>query len=199
MYMGSISIKDGSGKGYEARVTENQRLSTITVSESIAATHAFTGDAYNVNTGTINLTSANKSALFYFKNNEDQDIVITAFFYLLGNTDGTGDTLVQIERNPTGGTLVSGGTSFSPVNRDFGSKNTLTVDCLKGAEASTLTGSDGVAVESIFSGVGRQTVSVGAIVLRKGSSVGITVTPPASNTDMDVQIAMAIYKKTENT
>jgi hypothetical protein len=196
--MSEVYIKDGAGSGLSAKVSKEQRLHTLSVSETIAAHHAFDGHAYNFNTGTINLTSANKSALAYIKNNEDDPLVITGFFYLLGNTDGTGDTLVQIERNPTGGTLISGGTAQAPVNRDFGSNNTLTADALKGAEGSTLTGGT-VAIESIFSGVGRQAVIVGAIVLRKGNSVGITITPPASTTDMDVQLAMALYKATELT
>ena len=194
----STTLRDGTGKGTLAEVTSSNKLMTLGVTETISAHHAFEGDAYNVNTGTINLTSANKSALLYFKNLEDEDIVITALFYLLGNSDGSGDTLVQVERNPTGGSITTAGTSFVPVNRNFGSNKTLNVTCEKGAEADTLTGGT-VAIESVFNAVGRKVLSVGAIVLPRGSAIGVTVTPPASNTDMDVQIAMSCYKVQETT
>jgi hypothetical protein len=193
----STTLRDGTGKGTLAEVTSSNKLMTLGVTETISAHHAFEGDAYNVNTGTINLSGANKSALLYFKNLEDEDIVVTALFYLLGNSDGTGDTLVQVERNPTGGDVTSG-TNFVPVNRNFGSNKTLNVTCKKGAYNDSLTGGT-VAIESIFNAVGRKTVSVGAIVIPRGSAIGVTVTPPAGNTDMDVQIAMACYKVQETT
>ena len=191
----AITLKDGTGSGSHAKVTENGRITTLSVEEGIAAHHAFEGQSYNINTGTVNLTSASKSALLYFKNNEDEPIIVTGFFYLLGNPNNTGETLVQIERNPSS---ASFSTALTPINRDFGSQNTLTVDCYKGAEAATLSGGT-VAIESLFSGVGRQTVLVGAVILRKGNSIGVTVTPPTSNTSMNVQIAMAVYKAIETT
>jgi hypothetical protein len=192
-----MKIEDGTGSGYKAKVDNQFRLSTdaLTVDESVSQT--FEGVAYNVNTGTINLTSANPSATLFLKNDAEDDLVITALFYLLGNTTGgSGDTLVQIIRNPTAGTIVSAGTDFEAVNRDFGSANSLEATLKKGAEGSTLT--DGtVVIESIFSGVGRQTVAVGALVLRPGNSIGYIVTPPSGNTSMDTQWAMSCYMREE--
>jgi hypothetical protein len=193
------TIKDGTGRGHSAEVTNSNKLMTLSVTEGIAAHHAFEGDAYNINTGSITLTSASKSALLYIKNLEDEDLIITGLFYLIGNSNTSGgDTLIQFERNPTGGTIVSAGTSFTPVNRNFGSSKTLNITCEKGAEGKTLTGGT-VAVESIFASAGRKTVSVGAIILPRGSSMGITVTPQTSNTSQDYQIAVACYKVQEST
>jgi hypothetical protein len=190
----SNQLKDGTGTGRLAQVNYSNKLMTLSVSESVAIHHTFLGLGYNINTGTINLTSANKSALLYLKNNGDSDIVINGFFYLLGNSDGTGDTLVQVERNPTGGTIVSGASDTAPINKDFGSANVLTADSFKGAEANTLTGGT-VVIESLFASQGRKSlVGAAGVILRKGNSIGITVTPPASNTDMDVQIALSVYE-----
>lgn len=199
--MSNSTIIDGTGTNNAARVTPENRVETLSVTETIAAHHAHNGEAYNINTGNIALSSANKSALWYFKNNEDQPVTITAFFYLFGtNTSGSGDTLVQIERNPTGGDLISGGTAFVPVNRDFGSNRTLTATCLKGAEGDALTGGT-VVIESLFNSAspGRQPISVGVIVLRQGNSIGITVTPATSTAAMNVQIACSIYRVIEST
>ncbi len=137
--MSMTTIKDGTGIGNLAKVTDKNRISTLSVNETISATHALKGDAYNYNTGTLTLTSDSKSALAYIKNNEDEDLVVTAPIYLLGNTtDGasTADHLVQIERNPTGGTIVSDATEQAPVNRDFSSARTLVVDSYKGGDGT---------------------------------------------------------------
>lgn len=197
--MSSYRITDGQGSGREAFVQQlygKNRLNTHTVEELPVEMATFNGLAFNINTGSISLTSAGSSSLLYLKNNEDLNLVITAFFYLLGNTNGSGDTVVQVIKNPTSGTLVSGGTSFDAVNRHFGSTRVLSATLLKGSEGSTLT--DGsVAIESLFSGVGRQTVSVGAIIIPKNKSVGIKITPPTGNTNMTVQMAMAVYLREE--
>jgi hypothetical protein len=195
----SVTIKDGTGTGKLVGVTDLNRIQSTAVTETISAHTAIRGNAYNFNTGTINLTSANKSALAYIKNNEDEAIVVTAAIYLIGNTTGgsaAADTLIQIERNPTGGTIVDNATTQAPVNRNFGSTNTLAVDAYKGAEGYTLTGGT-VAIESIFSGVGRQVVGSIEMNLEKGNSIGVTVTPKTSNTSQDFQIALVVYKTSE--
>lgn len=195
----NTTIKDGTGAGYGVQVTKSNKIQTLSVTEDISAHHCFEEEAYNVNTGTISLTSAGESGALYFKNLEDTEIIISAFFYLLGtNTGGSGDTLVQVHRNPTGGTLISNGTTITPVNRNFGSSKTLNATVLKGAEGLTVTGGS-VVIESIFPSVGRQVISVGAIVLPRGSSVAISITPPTSTTAQDIQMALSLYRKQETT
>ena len=61
-------IKDGTGSGYRAEVDSKNRLRTMAVVESGGTTAALVGDLYNINTETINLTSANASSLLYIKN-----------------------------------------------------------------------------------------------------------------------------------
>jgi hypothetical protein len=189
-----MKIQDNTGDGYGAKVDSHNRLWTdsLVVDESVSAT--FEGNAYNVNTGTINLTSANPSAVLYMQNDGNEDVVVTALFYLLGNSNGSGDSVVDVYRNPTAGTIVSSGTNFAAINRDFGSANDLEAVLKKGAEGQTIT--DGtVVISSIFSGVGRQVVAVGALILRPGNSIGIVVEPPAGNTSMDIQAALSCYVK----
>jgi hypothetical protein len=190
-------IQDGKGTKNLAKVDGEGRLHTESVVQTFAEKVAFDGDSYNINTGTINLTSANTSGTLYMKNTGSENIVITAFFYLLGNTNGTGDTLVRVFRNPTTGTLISGGTAITPVNRNFGSAKALSATVLKGAEGDTVTNGT-VVVESLFSGQGRQTVAVGAIILVPGNTIAFTIKPPTGNTSMDVQFAMAVYRQNPN-
>lgn len=185
-------IQDGQ-TSHSAKVSDLGRLEVNALSFDLIEHYNDEGEAYNYNTGTINLTSANESALAYLKNNESEDVIVPSFIFLLGNSNSSGDVNLKIYRNPTAGTLISGGSSAVPVNRNFGSSNTLSGSFLKGAEASTITSSDGVAISSIVQDGGRTVVSV-SVILPKGSSVGVSITPPASNTDMDIQIACPIYR-----
>lgn len=193
-----FEIIDGVGAGYTAAVDSENRLRVFSISEPEVDNASELGNSYNFNTGIINLTSASKSAVFYLKNNGDNDIIISTLFYLLGNsTGGSGDVLITVLRNPTTGTIVSGAVNMemNGVNRNFGSSKTLTVDAYKGAEANTFT--DGVKViESIFDqSPSRVSITVGAIMLPKGSSIGIDITPATSNTNLDVEFACSVYTR----
>ena len=68
-------IQDGAGTGNRVKVRGNKLFShTITEDESLHASE--NGDAYNINTGTIGLTSTTASGVLYIKNNESRDLVI---------------------------------------------------------------------------------------------------------------------------
>ena len=194
--MAEYFIKDGGGKNGLVKVSSDQRLETeaVTYSRSVASVEE--GDAYNINTGTINLTSANKSAVLYIKNNEDQPLILTVLFYIIGNsTGGSGDTTITVLRNPTAGTIVDNATAaeMPGINRNFGSNKTLSATIYKGAEGYTFT--DGTkAIETLLNqSPGRNVIDVGSIDLPKGSSLGIEYTPAAGNTSLDVQFAASVF------
>ena len=63
----AFSILDGTGTGKEAGVDTNNRLLTNTISEDISNHVTEYGGKYNINTGNITLTTANESAILYFK------------------------------------------------------------------------------------------------------------------------------------
>lgn len=187
-------INDGKGTGSQAEVDVNNRLQTLSVSLAAAQRSAIDGDTYNVNTGTINLTTANESGLIYLKNTGSTDLHITSIGYLLGNsTGGTGDTLMTVKRNPTTGTLISGATNVDVnINKNFGSTQTLSVNAYKGAEGNTVTDGD-EAYYSLLPGVSRSyVITTGTLVLPQGSSISVSMTPPAGNTSVDVQVFFAI-------
>jgi len=191
-----VQITGGTGRGYVAKVDEFNRIS---VKSDIATESEFftdRGRGFNINPGTITLTSANKSSLLYLKNNADEVLVIDSVIYLLGNTTNastTADTLVEIERNPTSGTLISAASTVTPSNRNFSSGITLSADVYKGAEGSTIT-SGCVSISSLFASAGRYALPVG-LLMGVGSTISISVTPKTDNTNMDVQIAMSVYLK----
>lgn len=185
-------IKDGTGTGNVAKVDENNRLYTLSVSEGYSIEATRIGQNYNLNTGEITLTSANKSAVAYLKNNSDKDFVIEKVLVILGaSTGGTGDLRVDLVKNPTAGTIVSGANNFDVIeNRNFGSNKALEGLTYKGAEASTITDGD------LFADTTRTTAGTvvsfdsDVIFIPRGSSIGVEVTPQSSNTSMGVKVAI---------
>lgn len=187
-------ILDGSGNGYAAEVDNKNRLQTLSVTLDVGQRSAIDGDTYNINTGSINLTTANESALLYLSNTGTSSLHITTIGYLIGNsTGGTGDLELKVLRNPTTGTIIDNATAVDVnINKNFGSTRTLDATVYKGAEGYTFTnGSD--AYYSLQPNSGRAyLINTGTLVLPQGSSIGVSAVPQTGNTSMDIQIFLAI-------
>jgi len=193
----SFRIVSGKGNGKEATVDDTGRLVTraITQSESDIATDE--QQRYNINTGNITLTSATASAVLYFKNNENYDFEINSFIYAFGpSTGGTGAALVDVIFKPTAGTIVSGASAVAVnQNLNLGSANVLSALVYKGAEGNTIT--DGVTgISSLLSVSSRSVIALGKLVIPKGQSVAVRVTPPTGNTSLILQVAISGYVAT---
>lgn len=191
-----MKVEDGSGDGFSAKVDRLHRLHVDSVTFNRAELEVELGNGFNVNTGIMNLTTANKSGLLYFKNLEDDPVVITALFYLFGDSNvSAGEVLVTVLRNPTTGTVITDAVDaeMAGVNRNFGSNKELNADVYKGGEGKTFTNGDKV-LESIFAdGPNRYPLNVGDIVLPKGSSIGFDLTPPSGNTSMNTEIGFSLF------
>jgi hypothetical protein len=199
--MSEISIKDGA-TGNVAKVDSNLRVHTSGVNEGLAdhACDSGIAEKYNINTGDLTLTDANKTSVLYIKNNGDDDMVFTALIYNLGATaSGTGDVVIEILRNPTAGDIITNANdcqvgSGVSANQNFGSTNTMTGLFYKGATSEGVFGDGAVTVVTrSASNTGRIIISLGAMILPKGSSIGINYTPPASNSSQICQFAAATY------
>lgn len=181
--------------GKKVGVTEQGRLGVDSISKTILENASENGDSYNVNTGTINLTTANESSLLYLKNNGDPITVVTVGFLIGNSTGGSGDALATVLRNPTSGTIVSGATNVDiNINKNFSSNKELVVDAYKGAEGNTFTDGDN-AYFSLLPGAARgYVIATGGIYIGKGASIGVKFTPPSGNTGMDIQVFLSVAK-----
>jgi hypothetical protein len=187
--MGKMMVEGHTG-GNVAKVDSDLRLHTLTVSIEEDARAAVDGDGYNINTGKITLTTANESGVFYFKNNEDRDFDTTALVFAFGASDGTGHIEIMVEKNPTGGTVITDATAVDiKSNRNFGTSKTITADAFKGGEGKTFTGAT---EDHIFSFAQESTRFQFNIIdtLTKGDSLGVLVTPPAGNTSMPMYCSL---------
>lgn len=187
-------IENGVGDSVKALVDANHRLHTKAVTEPSQGESAIMGDSYNVNTGTITLTTDNESAIAYIENTGNTSIHIESVGYLIGNsTGGTGDLLVKLLRNPTTGDIVTDATPVDVnVNKNFSSQKTLNVKAFKGDEGKSF--DDGVdAYFSLLPKSGNPyLINTGKIVLDKGASIGVVVTPQAGNSSMNMQVFFAV-------
>jgi len=185
-----VNIDDGKGQGFRAEVTKNNKLATISVTETEQLEAIHDGDGYNLHTGQISLSAS--SGVMYVKNNEDKDLIIDAIVVGIGAGSFSDNVEITMIRNPTTGTLISGATNVDMnQNRNFGSSNTLVADVYKGASGNTITdGNDILLIAQ--NGQGRVFATVG-LVLQKGNSVGVRINPMLSSGSANVYAALIIY------
>lgn len=195
----SFTIRDGIGSGKEAKVTSDNRLSTTAVTENEADTATSNGTRYNLNTGTVTLTNATTTTLFYIQNTEDKDLIITALIYNLGaTTGGSGDVTIDIIRNPTAGDIITNANNIDiNSNQNFGSNRSLSANVYKGATGETAVSGGETTISTLSaSNTGRIFISLGAMTLAKGNSLAVNYTPPTGNTSQGIQVAVPCYVKT---
>lgn len=191
-------LRDGTGSGSLAKVNQNNRLYTtsITIDENLQATKS--GNSYNINTGVITLTNTTDTPIMYLKNNETASLHIYAIAVGFGpSTGGSGVNKITVVRNPTAGTIVSGATDVDiNSNRNYGSPNTLTVDAYKGATGLTMTDGDDHLL--LFQGASGRLFATIDELLPVGSSIGVKITAPTGNTSMDVYAALICHLEDPN-
>lgn len=186
-----FQIQDGTGKGYNASVDMTNRLLSRTINETIFESSAEDGEAYFIGTPLITLTNAALSGVFLITNNEDYDVIFNNFFFIAESTTGGSP---QIFRSSwyKGSTALSSSTATTPLNQNFGSSKTLDVTAVYGAQGSTFTG--GSVVAQLSFPIGQFNELDAKLVLPKGSTFGIGITPPTGNTSMAFQFAARSYR-----
>ena len=190
-----MNIEDGKGSGRRAEVGIGHRLHTHAVTTTGTVNAAIKSLAYNLNTGTITLTNAVDTPVIYFKNNEDIPFVVTSMAVGIGESDGTAaeEVPITVVRNPTVGTIITSTPTNVAINqnRNFGSNRTLTADVYKGATGDTMT--DGNDVLYLFASQNARLFAGIDMILPKGTSIGVKIDPPTSNTGMAVYVALIGY------
>ena len=191
-------LRSGFAGNWLARITPKGRLSTRAVVIDESRQSNVDGRAFNINSGYVNLTSANESGILYVKNGEDEDLHITTIIVgCKATTNGASNEVdLTVVRNPTS-------VSFSatvPVNsnRNYGSPATLADSTLYlGAEAATVTGGDDHIKVLCFASA-RTAIPIDE-VLEKGNAMALKIDPPASNTSMDVYVALVCHLEDPDT
>lgn len=172
----STTIQDGTGTKLKAKINSDNRLLTQTISESEFDNSVSRGNAYNINTEFITITSSSEVPILYIKNNEDRNLILNAWFIGTDADSGTATrlSLLRAYKNPTGGTIISSGTDINPVNRNFSSSNILDCIAKKGGDSFTATGYEATSVLYQTQGTKSRNFGTVQLILGRGSSIVIT-------------------------
>lgn len=174
-------ITDGTGTGLKARVSEDNRLLTTTVSQSSFEYNTPLGNSFNLNTEDIVIPTGftGDQGLFYVKNNEENPLQVVGWFIGIRDADrsiASSDTnIFKLISNPTGGTLLSDAEPAKIANRDLGSPRVFDLTTYKATGGQkTITGGDEIPLLYQYHTAGR-TFGTVTFSVPRGSSLGITV------------------------
>lgn len=187
----STRIEDGTGNGQFAKVDAEKRLHTHAFGVTMIEAAALKGESFTVGTGLIELADTSDSAIFYIKNNSDDDFFIYEQNILIGPSTGGAIDLATITFHGliTGGTIVSDDINTPAVNARIQSSNILVADTLVGGQGKTIISGSQVSFAT-------QTVTArGPIVLPSGQTIGISIQPPAGNTSQLVSYGLSLINE----
>lgn len=184
----------GSGVKIGMHVDKNEQAHVFALNRTVNQDAVRKGNAYNLNTGTIGLTSTTASGVFYFKNNEspvngESSFIIDALAIGIDN-QGTqaGACIITVVRNPTGGTLISNAVDVDMnQNRNFGSSNTLDSLVYKGVEGDTITGGSDIAI--FYQNAGTRGYYTIDMEVPKGSSVAVKIDTQTTSGTTNLYVA----------
>jgi len=188
-------IEDGSGRGFSVAVDSELKLRTRSITESEFDKSTSDGDAFNINTFFITVTGSTETPLLYLKNNEDQDLVIAAWFIGTDNSSGTATrlSLLEVYPNVTSGTIISSGNDVIAVNRAVGSSGTLNADIKSGGDGFTADVSGITPVLFQTQGSSARAFGNVQIVIKKGGSLLVTYRQYGL-TSIDIYTGFQVYK-----
>lgn len=171
-----MELHDGTGSGKAVKVSEDHRLHTISLIEYPIEAFSHNGDVYSVASDFVSLTNiATYTGLLYIaKSTTDRVIHFESI-----RTSSSQTTQWQMIKNPTTGTLISGGTVINPVTLNFSSGKTSIGTVKVTTAGAGLTITDGTLVGQWRTGVDGLHVALlqGSLILGAGNSMALTCLP----------------------
>lgn len=189
-------IEDGTGRGFQTKVDNTNRLEVRAVTEDSQLEGALNGDTYVV--GTPYLTQINDSAngVLYFKFEEDVALFVKTFSsqgrYTSGGTFQ--NYLVNVYEGINESSLTGTWVDFTPLNANFGSSNELQGVFKYGSPAGAggftgLTPSFQLAFPiNVYNQIQTN------LIFPKGTGLLVAVTPPTGNVAMPVSFSLTVTK-----
>lgn len=189
-------IKDGTGKGFFAQVTENNRLATESIVITGEDDAIRVGEGWQITSKPVVFTGDAASAILYIRNSDPRNFVLDRAVLILGSvTDGVGDWTFRVLRNPEqSGTIVSNALAAGISNSNHGSTKEPAGLIYRGVEGDTvdLAGVAGGAPLPIQQGENRTVFPLGR-QLPTGTSIAFQITPPPGTTAAKVVLVTHWY------
>lgn len=181
-------IRDGSGKAFLAKVTQNNRLTTESVVIGAENDAIRIGDGWQIASGPVAFTAATQSAILYVKNTSpSRALILDRAVLILGSATGAGagaDWTFRTIRNPeASGTLVTNAVAAGISNSNHGSVKTPDADVFRGVQGDTVDlGGLGSGAPLPIQQASNRTVFPLGRRLELGSSIAWQLTPPTGTT-----------------
>ena len=189
----STIIQNGTGKALFAKVDDSNRLHTFSTIESGFRSAKKNGGAFFISSGIIELTSDNESGVLYIKSNENSLISIASITVRCGTSVGgaTDDYIRRDYTLPSTGTLITEAKPAVVANLLAADSRVLDADTFLGAEGDTVGGTpftdDMLQLTDSIRNEGS------GFIVPKGTSLGMSITPPIGNTSMKFQVTVTLY------
>jgi len=180
-------IKDGTGGGYFAKVTQNNRLASEAIVITGEDDAIRVGEGWQISSKPVVFTSSAASAILYVKNTDARNFVLDRAVLILGYASGAGaaeNWTFRVMRNPEeSGTIVSNALAAGISNSNHGSSKQPAGLLYRGVQGDTvdLAGIAGGAPLPIQQESNRTIYPLGR-QLPTGTSIAFQLTPPASTT-----------------
>jgi len=186
-------INGSGGQVNQAKVNTEGQLSTRSIVATETEHSIFEGDGFQAYSGVINLTSATRQSVFYIKNNDVNDIMLTSATIGTSVSTGGSDNILLVENIGnvvSTDAIVTAGADVVAYNANGGSAREFSGDVKKGPQAAAVNGLPITGVLADFTG--GKTFDLTSIV-PKGGSASLEVVAPAGTTSMDITIDLSFH------
>ena len=176
----NIEILDGSGDGYRAKVNENKRLETFSITETrIADISARIGESFILTSDFVSLTTTGSfNGMMYVKNTDTEKTLFVDKIRVCGTGSSMGSLQAKMIKNPTTGTLISDANAGLTVPANLGSNVTFGgLNYAASADGKTVTNGDQFSQFTIHLPGHSIQEYQGSLILPAGSAFAIEVKP----------------------
>lgn len=178
-------LKDGTGGGYLAKVTQNNRLASEAIVITGEDDAIRVGEGWQISSAPVAFTASTQSCILYIKNTDSRNFVLDRAVLVLGTaTGGAGDWTFRVLRNPEEtGTVVTNALAAGISNSNHGSSRQPAGLLYRGVQGDTvdLAGIAGGAPLPIQQASNRTVFPLGR-QLPTGTSIAFNLKPPPSTT-----------------
>ena len=181
----ATEIRDGAGGEKRARVDNNNRLETFSITESRMADISLRdGTSYIITSDFVSLTTTGSfTGMLYIKNTDSSKNLFIDKVRICGTGTSMNSLQTKFYKNPTTGTLISDANNGIVVPSNLGSNETFP-GLVYAASADGKTVTDGTQFSQFTIHLPGHSIQEydGALIVPGGSSIAIAVQPGVATT-----------------